>query len=193
MTDEHQVTLLLKAASDGDSQAAADLLPLVYKELRALAEARMRKIPPGQTLQPTALVHEAYIRLAGDEDSNFENRQHFFFIAARAMRDILVEQARYKASLKRGGDRHRVAAENLVLAIDAPAEDLLALNEALELLEQEDPNKHRLVMLRFFAGLNMTQTADVLGIAKRTAEREWRFIKAKLHKMIAETGTGLNE
>ena len=115
MTDQTQITLLLKLAGDGDSQAAADLLPLVYEELRAVAASRMRKVAPGQTLQPTALVHEAYLRVVGDAGSEFENGDHFFFVAARAMRDILVEQARRKSRLKHGGGKRRVSPDHLDL------------------------------------------------------------------------------
>ena len=180
MGGEHQITLLLQAASEGDSQAASDLLPLVYKELRSVAEARMRKVPPGQTLQPTALVHEAYLRVVGDEDSSFQGREHFFFVAARAMRDILVEQARRKASRKHGGEHRRVSADNLAIAIEAPAEDMLALNEALDQLERDYPRKHQLVMLRFFAGLTEAEAADIMGVDARTARRDWRFVRAWL-------------
>lgn len=184
------ITQLLQAAGSGDSQAAADVLPLVYAELRALAQSRMGKIPPGQTLQPTALVHDAYLRIIGNEDVSFHGRGHFFFVAARAMQDILVEQARRKATLKRGGDRRRVAAENLNLAIEAPAEDMLALADALDRLEREFPRKHDLVMLRFFAGLSTAEAAEMLDINIRTAERDWRFAKAHLHAVLTEPDGG---
>ena len=183
-----QITLLLRSAASGDSRAASELLPLVYAELRALAESRMRKVPPGQTLQPTALVHEAYIRiLAGHPADEFESSGHFFFVAARAMRDILVDQARRKATLKRGGDRRRVSPENLAIAIEAPAEDMLALNDALAALEQQHPRQHQLVMLRFFAGLTLGEAAEVLGTAERTAQRDWRFAKAYLRATLSES------
>ncbi len=180
MAEPHQITVLLRSAADGDPGAAAGLLPLVYGELRALAESRMGKIPPGQTLQPTALVHEAYMRVLGNDADTFENRSHFFFVAARAMRDILVEQARHKATLKRGGTRKRVSTENLSLPIDAPAEDMLALDESLGRLEQQHERSHRLVLLRFFAGLTAAQAAEILGVTERTAESDWRFAKAFL-------------
>ncbi len=189
MLADPQITMLLQAASEGDPQAAADLLPLVYKELRAVAEARMRQTPPGQTLQPTALVHEAYLRVVGDEDSSFENRDHFFFVAARAMRDILVEQARRKSRLKHGGGKKRVSADNLAVAIEAPATDMLALNEALEQLEHDHPRKHRLVMLRFFAGLTEAESAEIMGVDPSTARRDWRFVRAWLHRALNEDDT----
>jgi len=182
---DNSVTLLLQAAADGDSRAAVELLPLLYGELRRLAAAWMDRTPPGQTLQPTALVHEAYIRLVGKEALRFENRRHFFFVAARAMRDILVEQARRKASKRRGGDMKRVDAANLVLAIEAPAEDMLALTEALEDLRKSDEKKHELVMLRFFAGLTAQESAEVLGVSLSTVEREWRYIRARLHRALS--------
>ncbi len=187
---DRDVTVMLQAVADGDSQAARDLLPLVYAELRALAEARMRKTPPGHTLQPTALVHEAYLRLVGKDGPGWENRGHFFFAAARSMRDLLVEQARRKATLKRGGDRRRVDAANLQIAIEAPAEDMLALDEALERVQQESPRQHQLVMLRFFAGLTAEESAAALGVTVRTVERDWRFVKAKLHKELSAAAPG---
>ncbi len=186
MINKQHITRLLKLAGDGDSRAAADLLPLVYDELRAVAASRMQKVAPGQTLQPTALVHEAYLRVVGDEDSDFENRGHFFFVAARAMRDILVEQARHKASLKKGGHRQRVSGENLALAIEAPAEDMLALDEALDALQHDYPRQHELVMLRFFAGMTIEQAAEVLEVDVRTAARDWRFAKAQLFASLSE-------
>ncbi len=180
------VTQLLQAASRGDVQVAEDLLPLVYTELRKLADSWMAKLPPGQTLQPTALVHEAYVRLVGAEDTGWENRRHFFFAAARAMHDILVEQARRKAGRKHGGDHRRVDSDNLVMAIEAPAQDMLALNEALERLQRDDPRKHDIVLLRFFAGLTAQETAKVMKTSLRTVEREWRYIRARLHAELAD-------
>ena len=185
---EDSVTQMLQAASRGDAQAAAELLPLVYAELRKLADSWMAKLSPGQTLQPTALVHEAYLRLVRGDDSGWESRRHFFFAATRAMRDILVEQARRKASLKRGGDHKRVEPDNLVVAIEAPADDMLALDEALERLERDDLRKHQIVLLRFFAGLSEAETAEAMNISLRTVEREWRYIRARLHKELAGPG-----
>ena len=189
-TPGNQVTQLLKAAGDGDRQAAADLLPLVYAELRRLAQAWMARTPPGQTLQPTALVHEAFLRLVGRTDEGWSNRGHFFFAAGRAMRDILVENARGKARLKRGGGRRRVDFDNLVAALDAPVEDLLALDEAMQRLESEYPWEHRIVTLRFFAGLTNEETAQALDTPLRTIERDWRFARAWLHRALDDGGTG---
>jgi RNA polymerase sigma factor (TIGR02999 family) len=179
------VTRLLQAAARGDEHAAEELLPLVYGELRKLAQARLSKTPPGHTLTGTALVHEAYVRLVGREDPGWDGRGHFFFAAARAMRDILVEHARAKSRLKRGGDRRRVDPDNLVLAIDAPPEDLLALDEALSRLSREHPRQHQVVMLRFFAGLAAEEAAELLGITSRTVERDWRFARASLYDALA--------
>ena len=184
------VTQMLIAAAEGDSEAAADLLPLVYGELRRLAEARMTAVPPGQTLQATALVHEAYLRLVGTDDPGWQSRGHFFFAAARAIHDILVEQARRKARLKRGGDRRRVPGSDLQVAVAAPSEDMLALSECLERLEREDPTQHQLVMLRFFAGLTAEQTAEVMGISRSTLQREWRFVRAQLRRDLGEGNGG---
>ena len=154
----------------------------------------MRKTPPGQTLQPTALVHEAYVRVLGKETPSFENRAHFFFAAARAMCDILVEQARRKASLKRGGDRRRVSAQHLVTAIAAPAEDMLALNDELERLERDHPRQHQLVMLRFFGGLSVNESAEILGVDVRTVRRDWQFVRAWLyHRLTAESRTQFDD
>lgn len=191
------VTRLLQSASAGDARAAADLLPLLYDELRRLAAARMAKVAPGQTLQATALVHEAYLRLIGTEDPGWENRGHFFFAAARAIRDILVEQARKRASLKRGGDRVRVDGQdpsaesplNFVVAAETAPDDIITLTEALEQLEKDDPQAHRIVMLRFFSGLTHEQTAEVLGVSERTVRREWSYIRARLHRHISSDGT----
>jgi len=184
------VTQLLQAAARGEKDAADELLPLVYAELRKLAQARMRQASPRHTLTATALVHEAYLRLVGRDDPGWEGRGHFFFAAARAMRDVLVEHARRKAGLKRGSDRRRVEPDNLELAIDAPPEDLLALDEALSRLEREHPRKHRIVMLRFFAGLTTDETAELLGVTTRTVERDWRFARASLYDDLGGEGGG---
>lgn len=180
------VTQVLKAVSAGDPRAAHELLPLVYSELRKLAVSRMAKTPPGNTLQPTALVHEAYMRLVGSEEPpSWNSRGHFFAAAAMAMRQILVEQARRKSSLKRGGEYQKLDIEADELAIEPPSEDILALDEALKQLEAHDPRKAQIVMLRFFAGLTMEETAAALGISVPTAERDWRFVKAMLHSQLS--------
>jgi RNA polymerase sigma factor (TIGR02999 family) len=182
-TPDGNVTVILQAAQQGDQEAAARLLPLVYDELRKLAQARMANLPPGQTMQPTALVHEVYLRLVGKGDVPLEGRRHFFFVAARAMRDILVEQARRKAGPKRGGDRCRVELREQAAAEPVP-EDVLAIHEALAELEQEDPLKAQIVNLRYFTGMTVPETAHVLGISERTLHRHWRFIKAWLKSRL---------
>ncbi len=182
---DQSVTVLLQAASRGDGQAAVNLMPLVYTELRKLADSWMARLPPGQTLQPTALVHEAYLRLVADPKGSWENRRHFLFAASRAMRQILVEQARRRASLKRGGGRKRVDADGHLAAIEAPVEDMIALDHALDTLEQDDPHKYKILMLRFFGGLTKQETAKAMDISLRTVEREWRYIRARLHKELS--------
>jgi RNA polymerase sigma factor (TIGR02999 family) len=180
------VTTILQAAQDGDQDAAARLLPLVYDELRKLAQSRMARLPPGQTMQPTALVHEAYLRLLGKADLRLESQRHFFFAAARAMRDILVEQARSKAGSKRGGDRRRVELQDTPTADGLAAGEVLAVHEALAELEEEDPLKGQIVQLRYFTGMTMEETARVLGMSERTLHRHWRFIKAWLRSRLGE-------
>jgi RNA polymerase sigma factor (TIGR02999 family) len=180
----NKVTAILQAAQDGDESAAAQLLPLVYEELRKLAKARMARLPPGETLQPTALVHEAYLRLLGKADLRLETRRHFFFAAARAMRDILVERARKKAGPRRGGGRRRVELKEDAAIAEPPAEELLALHEALSELEKEDPVKAQIVNLRYFAGMSAEEAAQVLGVSERTLHRQWRFIKAWLRRRL---------
>lgn len=181
-----RVTELLKIAGEGDSKAAGDLLRVVYNELRVLAGSWMAKTPPGQTLQPTALVHEAFMRLVGRDQKSWENRGHFFFAASRAMRDILVENARAKGRIKRGGDRRRVDLDNLSVAVDAPGDDLLVLDEALKRMETEYPWEHKIVMLRFFAGMTNDEAAQAMDAPLRTIERDWRFARAWLHRALNE-------
>jgi RNA polymerase sigma factor (TIGR02999 family) len=178
------VTAMLRSAQAGDRAAADRLLTLLYDELRKLAQDRMAHLPPGQTLQPTALIHEAYLRLLGKQDLQWESRKHFFFAAARAMRDILVERARSKAGPKRGGDRQRVALVDGIVLQEPIAEEVLALNEALGELEKEDPLKAQLVNLRYFAGMNSAEAAKVLGVSERTLHRQWRFVKAWLKSRL---------
>jgi RNA polymerase sigma factor (TIGR02999 family) len=192
----NQVTQILAAVEAGDPSAAAQLLPLVYDELRQLAAAQMAAERPGQTLQATALVHEAYLRLVGpDADIHWNSRGHFFGAAAEAMRRILVEQARRKGRLKRGGDLQKV---DLELAVgeqpdEASSFDLLALNEALDLFAAEHPEKANLVKLRFFAGLTMAQASEALGISTATADRHWRFARAWLARSLGHSpSTGEN-
>jgi RNA polymerase sigma factor (TIGR02999 family) len=184
------VTRILQAVERGDSKAAEDLLPIIYEELRKLARSLMAKTPPGNTLQPTALVHEAYLRLIGDEDSRWDNRGHFFAAAARAMRRILVEQARRKAAAKHGGSMKRVDADDVDLPIEAPPVDMLALDEALEQLAQRDRRAAEVVMLRYFAGLKIDETARVLKISIPTVSRNWQFARLFLYDQLAERKQG---
>jgi RNA polymerase sigma factor (TIGR02999 family) len=181
------VTVLLDAAAAGDPRAAAELLPLVYGELRRLAVARLAAESPGQTLQPTALVHEAYLRLVGDgQPDDWNGRGHFFAAAAEAMRRILVESARRKSRLKRGRDRQRVDLESGCLVSAAPSLDLLAVDEALSRLAEAEPAKAELVKLRYFAGMTLPEAAAVLGISLATAERYWTFAKSWLYAELAD-------
>ena len=179
------VTQLLDAAAAGDPKAAAELLPLVYDELRKLAAARLAVEKPGQTLQPTALVHEAYLRLVGGGERAWDSRGHFFAAAAEAMRRIVVESARRKNRLKHGGGHERVEVELAELPTRLPPDELIALDEALARLEQLDPVKARLVTLRYFAGLTIEQAAEALGISRVTAHRYWTFARAWLHHQMA--------
>jgi RNA polymerase sigma factor (TIGR02999 family) len=179
------VTRLLDAAAAGDPRAAADLLPLVYDELRKLAAARLAGEKPGQTLQPTALVHEAYLRLVGgSQPRGWHGHGHFFAAAAEAMRRIVVETARRKNRLKHGGGHERVEVELAELPTRLPPDDLIALDEALARLEQLDPVKARLVALRSFAGLTTEQAAEAVGISRVTAHRYWTFARAWLHRQM---------
>jgi RNA polymerase sigma factor (TIGR02999 family) len=177
------VTRLLDAAAAGDPAAAADLLPLVYAELRKLAAARLAREAPGQTLDATGLVHEAYLRLVGDP--HFSGRGHFCGAAAEAMRRILIDRARRKHRPKHGGGRDRVALDDLPAPADARAADLLALDEALAALAREDPAKAELVKLRYFAGLTLDQAAACLGISPATAKRHWTLARAWLFAALS--------
>jgi RNA polymerase sigma factor (TIGR02999 family) len=181
MTD---VTRILSAIEDGDSQAAEKLLPLVYDELRKLAAAKMAHENPGQTLQATALVHEAYIRLVdGDKAQHWNSRGHFFGAAAEAMRRILVDRARRKQRPKHGGARKRVGLEETI-CLNCVSEDFLALNEALDRLACQEPAKAELVKLRYFAGLSLDEAAETLGISRATAKRYWTYARAWLFNEI---------
>jgi RNA polymerase sigma factor (sigma-70 family) len=207
-----EVTQILRQIEANDPRAAEQLLPLVYDELRKLAAARLVHEKPGQTLQATALVHEAYLRLVGgnqgDRDSGlgtggsaaenfprtpnpeppapaFDSRGHFFAAAAEAMRRILIDQARRKESLKRGGDRQRQDIEHVEIAVPEPSQDVLALDAALERFERLDPRKAALVKLRYFAGLTIPEAAAALGISSTTADRHWAYARAWLHAELA--------
>ena len=186
-----EITRILEAIDEGDAHAAEELLPLVYNELRRLAAQKLSREKPGQTLQATALVHEAYIRLVGSDDQQWDSRGHFFAAAAEAMRRILIDNARRKECVKHGGASRRVhlvktdlAIEAPTLATEDPTIDLVALDDALAKLGTEEPKIAELVNLRFFAGLTMKQTAQMLGIPLRTAERHWTYARAWLHNEI---------
>jgi len=181
MTD---LTELLAAHAAGESGAADRLLAVVYDELRRLAAAKLAREEPGMTLQPTALVHEAWLRIGGPDDADWRDRAYFFAACAEAMRRILVDNARSKARLKRGGDRARVELDSGLAAVPVDALDLLALDEALTKLAAESPRKARLVELRFFVGMEIEEAALALSISRATADRDWAFAKAFLHAEI---------
>jgi RNA polymerase sigma factor (TIGR02999 family) len=189
-----EVTRILSAIEDGDPRAADQLLPLVYDELRQLAAARLAAEAPGQTLQPTALVHEAYLRLVGGaQPQDWGGRGHFFAAAALAMRRILVESARRKGRARHGGGRHRVELDAGLFPIDMPADQLLMLDEALTRLAEHDPVAARLVNLHCFAGLSIEQAAAVIGVATRSAYRDWNFAQAWLYREIGGTRSPADE
>ena len=167
-------------------QPAEELFERLYEELRRLARARMARIPAGQTLQPTALVHEVWLRLSRDGDTRWNGEAHFFGAAALAMRRILVEQARRKQRIRHGGDQHRVDVDDVDLAIEVPVEDVLAVDQALTRLEAEDPRKAQIVLLRWFAGLEREEIAELLGVSLRTVDREWRTVAARLKSQLSE-------
>ena len=185
MTD---VTCILSAIEQGDPTAADQLLPLVYDELRKLAAQKLAQEKPGQTLQATALVHEAYLRLVGGHDPGWDGRGHFFAAAAEAMRRILVERARQKAALKQGGRHRRLGLDDLDLAAPGAEnpDELLALDEALGELERHDEPAARLVKLRYYAGLSHQEAADALGIGRRAADRLWALARAWLYQRLSE-------
>jgi RNA polymerase sigma factor (TIGR02999 family) len=179
------LTRLLNEASAGDAQSSAQLLPLVYQQLRALAAKKMQGERSDHTLQGTALVHEAYLRLVDVTGAqHWEGRWHFFAAAAEAMRRILVDKARHRSRLRRGGDRQRLSLDDLEVTVEDPPEDLLALDEALDTLAVEYPQHAQLVKLRYFAGLSMQEAADALGISVRTAGRDWAYARAWLYEYI---------
>jgi RNA polymerase sigma factor (TIGR02999 family) len=180
------VTRILLAIEQGDAKAADELLPLVYEELRRLAAQKMSREPPGQTLQATALVHEAYIRLVGSQDQNWSGRTHFFAAAAEAMRRILIDNARRKQRLKRGGGQQKVGLTDAEPAIEGPSDDLIALDEALARLAEIDKTKADLVKLRYFAGLTLEQAAGVLNLPERTAKRYWAHARAWLYRQVSD-------
>ncbi|WP_221031548.1 sigma-70 family RNA polymerase sigma factor [Actomonas aquatica] len=180
------VTQMLVAVGKGEAGAAEDLLPIVYEELRKHARVRIAREPAGQTLQPTALVHEAWLRLVEAGDHQWMNRAHFFGAAAEAMRRILIESARRKARLKRGGNFERVEFDEAQLAAASPDEKILLIDEALEKLREQDPEKALIVVLKFFVGLTNQEVAASTGVTERTVERHWAYAKVWLYQTIRE-------
>lgn len=184
MADSNEVTELLERCRAGDGEALASLLPLVYDDLRAIARRHLGRERRDHTLQPTALVHEAYLRLVGERNQSLENRAQFLALAATAMRRILINHAEARAAVKRGGGAQKVTLFEAASVLDERAEDLLALEEALQRLEALDAEKARIVELRFFAGLTAEESAPVLGLSLRSVERGFRFAKAWLRKEL---------
>jgi RNA polymerase sigma factor (TIGR02999 family) len=183
----NEITQILNAIEQGDPHAAGQLLPLVYDELRRLAAQKLAQEAPGQTLQPTALVHEAYLRLLGDgQEQRWDHRGHFFAACAEAMRRILVDNARRRGAQKRGGKGRRVEWNDQFALAEAPDDNLLALDEALGELEQHDPRTAQLVKLRYFSGLSHQQAAEALGIPRRVADRLWAVAKAWLYQRMQQ-------
>ena len=178
------ITLMLQAVERGEKQASEDLMPLVYEELRRLAAGRMAQEAAGQTLQPTALVHEAWLQVVGAGNRSWQNRAHFFGAAADAMRRILIDKARRKSRLKHGAGQARLNIEDLDLADTTPDENVLLIDEALSRLEQEDPEQARIVVLKFFGGLTNQEVAENLGVGERTVDRQWACAKARLFRWI---------
>ena len=183
------VTRILNAVQKGEPKASEELLPLVYDELRRLAAWHMAREVPGQTLQPTALVHEAWLRLVGNEETGWNSRRHFFCAAAEAMRRILVENARRKQRLKRGGNLERVDVEEVEIPAPMPDDDLLAMNDALDRLAELEPRAAEVVKLCFYVGLTQAQAAEHLGVSVATAERLWAFARAWLFQEIERDRT----
>jgi len=182
-----EVTHILSAIEQGDPHAAEQLLPLVYDELRKLAAARLADEKPGQTLQATALVHEAYLRLVdADQAQRWDSRGHFFAAAAEAMRRLLIDQARRKRRPKHGGDRTRISLDEALCLRETPADDLLALDEALQKLANEEPAKAELVKLHHFAGLSLEEAGKILGVSHRTAKRHWAYARAWLYAAVRD-------
>jgi RNA polymerase sigma factor (TIGR02999 family) len=184
------VTQLLNAIDAGDPKAADQLLPLVYEELRKLAAARMANEKVGQTLQPTALVHEAWLKIAGDGNERFANRRHFFKAAATAMQQILIDNARRKQRLKRGGNEARDELHESRIATKAPSEELLAVNDAMAALALEDPQAAEVVQMRYFMGMTVPEIAVALDMAPRTVDRHWAFARAWLKRTIRSSLSG---
>jgi len=192
MGSEGEFTQLLAAASDGDRRAVDRLLPLVYDELRAMAAEMMNRERPGHTLQPTALVHEAYLKLVDQKEARWRSRAHFFAVAAVALRRILVDHARARGRAKRGGGEPKLPLDERLAAAYERAVDLVALDEALEGLAASHPRHARVVELRFFGGLTIDETAQLLGVSPSTVEREWRYARARLFRALSGGGATHN-
>ena len=182
------ITLMLQAVARGERGVSSDLLPLVYDELRQLAAARMAREAAGHTLQPTALVHEAWLRLVGGGESSWENRAHFFGAAAEAMRRILIENARRKSRLKHGGGQGRTNIDEIDVAETIPDDSILLIDEALERLKLQDPETAQVVLLKFFGGLTNEEIVSITGTSDRTVRRQWNYAKAWLYKSIRKPG-----
>jgi RNA polymerase sigma factor (TIGR02999 family) len=186
------VTQILHAIEQGDTKAADELLPLVYDDLRKLAACRMANDAPGQTLQPTALVHEAWLRLVGNENQKWDGRAHFFGAAAEAMRRILIDNARRKRALRHGGGQQRIDIQKVEIATAAKEDELLAINDALEKFAVQDKQKAELVKLRYFVGLSFEESAEILNISLPTAKRWWAYARAWLYEEIEAQHSGDN-
>ena len=189
-TNANEVTRILSAIRNGNAQAAKELLPLVYDELRRLAAIKLARETPGQTLQPTALVHEAWLRLGGQENQAWNGRPHFFGAAAEAMRRILIDNARRKRARRHGGGQQRMDVQEMEIAAAMMDDDLLAVNAALERFATQDQQKAELVKLRYFTGLTINEAAEILGVSPPTAKRWWAYASAWLHNEIADQKNG---
>lgn len=181
---DNDLTMLLQSLGKDDGHASSELLPLVYEELRRLAAARMRQEMAGHTLQPTALVHEAWMRMVGETDRTWKNRAYFFAAASECMRRILIESARRKSRIKRGSGQARLNVDDLELATATPDDKILMIDEAISRLEKTDPEKARVVVMKFFGGMTNQEIAEHLGVTERTVERHWAYARACLFKII---------
>lgn len=184
MPDTPDISRLINLAAAGDAEAGRRIFPAIYRELRGIASARLAGLPRGGTLQTTALVHEAYLRVVQRSPAGWQNASHFYFAAARAMRDILVEEARRKTAAKRGGGARAVPYDDEAWGFESPPESVLALDAAMQRLEREDPDGHRMVLLRTYVGLTIDEIASLIGASTRTAERKWRFLRAWLAREV---------
>ncbi len=182
----NNVTRILTAIEGGNARVADELLPLVYEQLRRIARQHMAQERADHTLQATALIHEVYLKLVGNQEIRWANRAHFYAAAAEAMRRILVDHARKRGRLKRGGDRQRLPLKNVDLAVQQNSSEILALDQALERLQKEDERMHKVVMLRFFAGLGIEDTASAMDVSSRTVKREWTFARAWLYRVLEQ-------